>query len=133
MYTQLPMFGLVATFVICLVEHCSKGLCFYSNATEVIATNTCTIQGPLSSSSFMFSLQVLIRIVYVAIGAGTIISSQEIQRVLSLLQCCSIFSICRRVDWFDGQKLTITLDIQLRSIWTFIINNIITILTFRFN
>jgi hypothetical protein len=66
----------------------------------------------------------------VAIGAGTVLLAQETQRVVSLAKRCSLYSICRRVDWFDGQKPTIKLDIQLGSIFRFALNSGITLLGF---
>jgi glycosyltransferase involved in cell wall biosynthesis/LPS sulfotransferase NodH len=112
-YMQRPLAGFVTMSTILLVEHLGKGRTFYSNAIEVTG-----------SSSW--------RTVFIALGAGTVLSSQEIQRVFSLIQRRSLFSMCRRVDWFDGQKMAIKLDIQLTSIWAFAVNTSITFLVFYF-
>jgi hypothetical protein len=42
-----------------------------------------------------------------------------------------LYSLCRCVDWFDGQKLKIRLDIQLNSALRFTLNSCITILGLR--
>lgn len=111
-----------STVGVVLVEHVArKGLFYYSDAIKVTSANGCCTKNSFSAWC---------RAVVVAIGAGTIMSAQEIQRVVSLLQRLSLFSICRRVDWFDGQMSTIVLDIQLTSIWTFVVNVAITYVAF---
>ena len=67
---------------------------------------------------------------FVAFGAGTVLSSQEITRVHALVHRLSIYNICRRVDWFDGQEPRIKLDIQLGSMFRFVINVGITLAGF---
>ena len=59
---------------------------------------------------------------FVALGAGTVLSAQEITRVNALLRRFSLYSICRRVDWFDGQEPRIKMDIQFGSIIRFALN-----------
>ena len=113
-YTQRPIDGMLASTGVTIVEHLIKTWQFYSTAIEVTGCKW-----------FRW------RTVAVAMGAGTIISSQEIQRVLSIIQRCSLFSICRRVDWFDGQMATVQLDIQLTSILTFAFNVAITWVAFQ--
>ena len=113
-YTQRPLAGILAIVGVVIVEHLFKIWSYFYQAIEV-------------TGSKRFSW----RTVVVAAGAGTIISSQEIQRVVSLVQRLSVFSICRRVDWFDGQMATIMLDIQLTSICTFMINSVITWVAFQ--
>ena len=114
-YTQRPIDGMLAVASIIIVEHLVKGWSYYSKAIEVTTSN----------GGFSWRTGI------VAIGAGTIISSQEIQRVVSHILRFSLFSICRRVDWFDGQMATILLDIQLTSICMFAINAAITCVAFQ--
>ena len=113
-YTQRPVAGILAMAGVVIGEHLGKARNNYYRALEVTGCE-----------------QLSWRTAVVAIGAGTILSSQEIQRVISLIQQCSLFSICRRVDWFDGQMATIMLDIQLTSICTFIVNILITWAAFQ--
>lgn len=56
-----------------------------------------------------------------ALGASTVISSQEIVRVLAVLRRCSIFSFCRRMDWFDGQAVIQVIDYQIRGAFLFFV------------
>ena len=58
---------------------------------------------------------------YVGLGAGTIISSQEITRVYCAMKRFSLFAFSRRMDWFDGQAPMEVFDYQLRSILHFLI------------
>lgn len=114
LYSHQLIAGIVAVASIAIVEHLVKARNNYYRAIEVTGSSSFTWRAGL-----------------VAVGAGTILSSQEIQRVVSLIQQFSLFSICRRVDWFDGQMATIMLDIQLTSICTFTVNAAITWAAFQ--
>jgi hypothetical protein len=46
----------------------------------------------------------VLRSAWVALGAGSVLSSQEVTRVAALVWRGSIYSLCRRVDWFDGEE-----------------------------
>jgi hypothetical protein len=59
--------------------------------------------------------------VWVAFGAGTIISSQEITRVTAHIYRGHLHCLCRRMDWNDGQNPHIKLDTQLSSIIRFVV------------
>jgi Glycosyl transferase family 2 len=111
-YTRRPLAGIVSLVGIFAIEHVLKGWAFYSDAVKTTG-----------SSSFW-------RSALVAIGAGSVLSAQETQRVVSLAKRFSLYSICRRVDWFDGQKPTIKLDVQLGSIFRFALHSGITLLGF---
>jgi Glycosyl transferase family 2 len=99
--------GLVSGLSIALVEHAGKARHHYVDAKRE------TGGGFLSS-------------VFVAFGAGSIISSQEVTRVAALIYRRSWFSLFRRVDWFDGDKDLIKLDVQLTSFFRFVVNTGIT-------
>jgi hypothetical protein len=57
----------------------------------------------------------LLRSLVVALGASTVISSQEITRVYVIFKRTSFYSFSRRMDWFDGQARIEVLDYQIRS------------------
>lgn len=59
--------------------------------------------------------------VLVASGAGTIISSQEITRLIAHIYRGHLLCLCLRVDWNDGQNPHFKLDTQLRSILRFMV------------
>ena len=59
--------------------------------------------------------------VFLAFGASTIISAQEITRALCVLKRFTLFSFARRMDWFDGQAALEVLDQKLRSGLQFIL------------
>lgn len=58
---------------------------------------------------------------FVACGAGTILSFQEVTRVAAHIVRGNLHNICRRVDWDDGQNEMAKLDCQLRSIIRFVL------------
>lgn len=68
----------------------------------------------------------------VAIGAGSVLSAREATRTLCAIQRGSLYSIFRRVDWFDGQKPTIKLDIQLGSFLRFCFHSSLAMFGFRY-
>jgi hypothetical protein len=94
----------VTGFSVILLEHVSKGLHYYADAKRVCGGG-------------------LLKSAYVALGAGSILSSQEITRVGALIRRRSLFSIFRRVDWFDGDQDRIKLNIQLESLLNFAVNS----------
>ena len=73
----------------------------------------------------------LLRSMGVAFGAGSIISAQEVTRAVCLAGRGSLYSLCRRVDWFDGEEPRIKLDIQLNSIVRCGMNCWLTIAAFK--
>ena len=111
-YTRNPLSGLVVSGCIIGLEHVVKMARYLPAALE-----ECQGKG-------------LLHTLTVAVGAGTILSSQEITRVQALVKRFSLYSICRPVDWFDGQEPRIKLDIQLGSMIRFAINLGITIMGF---
>lgn len=111
-YTRQPAAGLLVGSCVVVLEHLIK-MGRYLPA----ALNEC------KGRSIFHSL-------FVALGAGTVLSAQEITRVNAIVQRCSLYSICRRVDWFDGQEPRIKLDIQFGSIIRFALNAAITSIGF---
>jgi LPS sulfotransferase NodH len=63
---------------------------------------------------------------WVAFGAGTVVSAQEATRTMALIWRLSLFSLCRRVDWNDGQQPKFILDGQLGSCFHFVVNLCVT-------
>ncbi|KAG7347361.1 glycosyl transferase family 2 protein [Nitzschia inconspicua] len=114
-YLRRPVAGLVAATSVIATDSLMKGFSYFEDASRI------SEQRGFSS---------LWRKFLVGLGAGSVLSSQEITRTISLLQRYSLYSLCRRVDWFDGQKPTIVLDIQLKSAFCFFLNSCIT--TFAF-
>lgn len=104
-YTKRPLAGLAAASGVILLEHAVKGFRYFSDAVRICGRE----------SSWW-------RRVTVALGAGTVLSSQELTRTTCLIRRWSLYSLCRRVDWFDGQEPTIKLDIQLGSAIRFAVN-----------
>ena len=103
-YTKQPVAGLLVSSCVVALEHLIKMCRYLPSALE-----QCEGEGILHQ-------------LYVALGAGTVLSAQEMTRVNAVLQRFSLYSICRRVDWFDGQEPRIKLDIQFGSILRFVLN-----------
>jgi LPS sulfotransferase NodH len=57
---------------------------------------------------------------FVACGAGTILSFQEATRLAAHIRRGNLHCICRRIDWNDGQDPVVKLDSQLRSLLRFV-------------
>jgi len=95
--------GILAILGVVLLEHSIKTARYLSSAKEITG-----------SGNLLYNL-------FVALGAGSVLSAQELTRVVALISRGSLYSICRRVDWFDGQKETIRLDIQLGSLVRFLV------------
>ena len=57
---------------------------------------------------------------FVACGAGTILSFQEATRLSAHICRGNLHCICRRIDWNDGQDPMVKLDTQLRSFLRFV-------------
>jgi hypothetical protein len=54
----------------------------------------------------------LLRSAWVTLGAGSVVSAQEVTRTAALIRNKGpTYSLCRRVDWFDGEEPRINLDI----------------------
>ena len=90
------------SLTVSLMDHVGKTLSFFNSARRICNNapwKTCLV----------------------AVGASTVISSQEITRVYALVKRLSGYSFCRRMDWFDGQARTQVLDIQLRSFFNFVL------------
>ena len=66
--------------------------------------------------------------VFVACGAGTILSFQEVTRVAAHVSRGHFRCICSRVDWNDGQDPMVKLDTQLGSFLRFILFAVITLI-----
>lgn len=96
-YTGRFLAGVLAGCSVVLVEHMIKCASYYSDSKAVAKGG-------------------IWRNLLVALGAGSILSSQEITRVAALVRRGSLYSLCRRVDWFDGEEPRIKLDIQLTSL-----------------
>ena len=94
----------LAGLLVAVTEHVIKTIRYYPSATEVTGGKN------------------IVQDLWVALGAGSVLSAQEATRVVALVRRCSLYSICRRVDWFDGQESKIKLDIQLGSIVRFGLN-----------
>ena len=104
LYTGNALAGMAAGLGVALLEHTIKGVRYFPAAKEVSG-----------GRSFW-------RSTWVALGAGSVLSAQEITRTVALLRRGSWYSLCRRVDWFDGQKELIQLDVQLGSLLRFGVN-----------
>jgi hypothetical protein len=100
-YTGNPVAGLVAGLGVTLLAHTSKGFHYYSDALRETAGGG------------------LFRTIWVALGAGTVLSAQEVTRTFALVRRRSLYSLCRRVDWFDGEEKGIQLNAQLQSLLGF--------------
>jgi len=95
--------GFQAGLGIILTEHAVKTFNYFSDARK-------------------YSTGGILRTVLVSLGAGSILSSQELTGAVALFYRRSINSFCRRVDWFDGEEGRIKLDIQLGSVIRFAFN-----------
>jgi glycosyltransferase involved in cell wall biosynthesis/LPS sulfotransferase NodH len=113
-YTGQLAAGLVANAVVMAMEHICKAIHYFSDAKKVTNGN-------------------FARSVFVAFGAGSVLSAQEVTRTVALVRRCSAYSIFRRVDWFDGEEPRIKLDIQLGSIFRFGLNAALTWSIFRWS
>ncbi|KAL3909830.1 MAG: hypothetical protein SGILL_007928, partial [Bacillariaceae sp.] len=116
MYFRRPDLGFVTGLTIVTAEFLIKGCHYFEDACRIVKVR--------ESGGWL-------RKIAVAIGAGSILSAQEATRTFCLIKRGSLYSLCRRVDWFDGQKPTIRLDIQLNSIFRFALNSFITMVGFR--
>ncbi|CAJ1940641.1 unnamed protein product [Cylindrotheca closterium] len=92
--------GIHAALGVFVLEHLLKGWKYFDDAKSVCEETS-------------------LRTCLVALGAGSVLSSQEVTRTIALIRRQSFFSFSRRVDWFDGSKPNIQLDIQLGSIVRF--------------
>jgi len=104
--------GLQAGLGIIFYEHVAKTFNYFSDAKK-------------------YSTGGIIRTALVSLGAGSVLSAQEITRAVALFYRRSLYSLGRRVDWFDGEEPRIKLDIQLSSILRFGINLGITWAAYR--
>lgn len=111
-YTGNLFAGLMAGLSVVLVEHAFKARNYFDDAKIV------------SGGGLLQSL-------WVALGAGSVLSVQEMTRTAALVYRGSLYSLCRRVDWFDGEEPRIKLDIQLGSILRFGLNSALTWAFFR--
>lgn len=104
MFTGKWISGIVAGVGVLVMEHGLKTAHYFSDASRV------------DSSAG------LLKTLWVALGAGSVLSAQEITRSIALACRGSLYSFGRRVDWFDGEEPRIKLDIQLRSMFRFGVN-----------
>ena len=113
LYTGSWLSGIVSSFSITLFEHFLETARILSDAKRV--TNG----------------RGLLRSLVVALGGAGVLSAQQVTRAVCLARRGSLYSLCRRVDWFDGEKPRIRLDIRLQSIFRFGVNCGITVAAFR--
>uniref|UniRef100_A0A7S2EQ09 Glycosyltransferase 2-like domain-containing protein n=1 Tax=Ditylum brightwellii TaxID=49249 RepID=A0A7S2EQ09_9STRA len=81
--------------------------------------------GFLTSASRSCPRSHFLRQIIVAFGGSTVISAQEITRVYCALKRLCFKSLCRRMDWFDGQAKMEVFDFQLRSVLYFLVYSLI--------
>mmetsp|Transcript_12923 Transcript_12923/g.27249 ORF Transcript_12923/g.27249 Transcript_12923/m.27249 type:complete len:1014 (+) Transcript_12923:733-3774(+) len=112
MITGKIMVGTTTIVAVVVLEHFIKIARYLSSAREVT-----------TSDNFFYDM-------FVALGAGSVLSAQELTRTIMLIRRGSVYSICRRVDWFDGQKETIKLDVQLGSLVRFLVTLTLTYVVF---
>jgi glycosyltransferase involved in cell wall biosynthesis len=103
LYSRRLWFGLANAAVVAFVDHSFLASWYFGKALQVTQGNT-----------WLYALMV-------AYGAASILSAQEITRVVALIRRGSVYSLCRRIDWNDGQNLRVKLDTQLGSIVRFLL------------
>jgi hypothetical protein len=108
--TRQMELGCLATLLVTIIEHCLLCLVYLPQA--------CQIAGQ----------EGLIRSLWIAFGAGTIMSSQEATRFWAAVRRMSPLNVCRRFDWNDGQQPKMILDAQLRGFLRFVLNFAIVLL-----
>jgi hypothetical protein len=113
-YNETLFAGLVAGASVAFMEHAMRTLRYLPAAAKVRR------EGKSRWSTLL-----------VAIGAGSIMSAQEVTRVIALVRRMSLYSLCRRMDWFDGLKPRIALDTKLGSFISFATHLGVTLLVFR--
>lgn len=113
LYTGSWVSGAISGLCVTLFEHTLKTYHYFTDAKRLGAEGG------------------LLRSLCVAFGAGSILSSQEVTRAVCLARRGSLYSLCRRVDWFDGEEPRIKLDIQLQSIVRFGMNCGFTLAAFQ--
>lgn len=114
LYTGQWASGLMAGTSIVALEHAMKIVHYYSDARRV--------NGDQES---------IFNNVVVALGAGSVLSAQEVTRCMMAAIRGSFYSLCCRVDWFDGEEPRIKLDIQLQSFFRFALNTGLTYMAFH--
>mmetsp|Transcript_5205 Transcript_5205/g.15151 ORF Transcript_5205/g.15151 Transcript_5205/m.15151 type:complete len:1022 (+) Transcript_5205:39-3104(+) len=114
MLTGKIFVGTMTILAVVVLEHSIKTARYLSSAYPITA-----------SDNIFYNMMV-------ALGAGSVLSAQELTRTIALIRRGSAYSICRRVDWFDGQKETIKLDIQLGSLIRFLVTLALTYVLFSF-
>jgi hypothetical protein len=96
LYTGRYSTSFLAGLGIIALEHVIKTVNYYGDAKKIAG-------GGFSRNA------------WIALGAGSILSAQEVTRAAALARRGSLYSFCRRVDWFDGDEPHIKLDVQLSS------------------
>ena len=104
-FLLIPM--LKSCICIAIIDHLIKVFVYYQSAVKVC---------PSTESRLLFPYRL-----FIAFGASTVISSQEITRTICIFKRLSFFSFGRRMDWFDGQAQMEILDQKLRSGVQFIV------------
>ena len=118
--TRRPLAGLVAAGAVIGLEHFILACKFWGEAME-----QCKDGEPFAK--IRSTLKWILETTLVAVGAGTVLTAQEATRSWWMVRRATFFSsMCRRVDWFDGQRPAIKLDIQLNSMAQFVVNSAIT-------
>lgn len=91
-------------------------LSFLTTASLVIAAEHLLMTAKYYSSACLHANKSSIWYrLFVACGAGTILTFQEATRVVAHVSRGHFHCICRRVDWNDGQDPMVKLDMQLGS------------------
>jgi hypothetical protein len=98
LYTTQPLAGLRAATSVVVLKHVSQMASYFAGASKVCEGKS------------------TLRKLLVALGAGSVLSAQEVTRTVALIRRGSLDSLCRRVDWFDGQQPRIVLDTLLTSV-----------------
>jgi len=93
---------ITAALLITAVEHLLLTIKFYPSACRQMG------RGFWRAFGFLYTL-------FVACGAGMVLSFQEVTRVAAHMYRGHWHCVCRRVDWYDGQDSRVKLDAQLGS------------------
>ena len=94
---------------IAAIDHLLKAATYYGSTKNLVQSK---MKNPII---------LCVQRIFLALGASTIISAQEITRALCVIKCGSFFSFARRMDWFDGQASMEVLDQKLRSALQFVL------------
>ena len=103
-----------SSFLVLIIEHLWLTITYYPSACRHVQKKK--VRGVFTK-------------IFVAFGAGTILSFQEVTRLVAHWYRFHIhIGVCRRIDWNDGQDPMVKLDTQLRSLVRFVFFTAATIL-----